>query len=65
MICSKYQELSHREKVEFIGKLVHAVQSNDAIFESAKALVYWVEQFGVFNNVTILPNNQIHTNGEV
>ena len=57
MLCKKYEELSPFERVEFIGKLVHAVQSDDVFFDEAKVIIYNGEVFGTFEGVKILPDN--------
>lgn len=57
MNCQEYQNLSHFSKVEFIGKLVHAVQNDGWCYVLGQALVDYAEETGIFDNVTILPEN--------
>ena len=56
-LCKKYEELTPFERVEFIGKLVHAVQSDDNLFFAAKCLIDTGQDLGVFEGVTIMPEN--------
>lgn len=58
MLCNYFENLSHPEKVQFIGKLTHAAQSSDVLFKKALELINEGESSGLFNNVTILPNHQ-------
>jgi len=56
-ICSKYEELSPFERVEFIGKLVHAVMSDNFMFQVGQDIIKTGENKGLFNGVKILPEN--------
>lgn len=53
--CNKYQELSHVQKITFIGMLVHAVQSSDEMFDKGQNLIDLAGISGVFEGVTIMP----------
>lgn len=57
MICPEYNDLSHIEKVTFIGALVHAVQSDSKLFEMAQGLIEIAKAKGIFDTVTIMPDN--------
>lgn len=57
MICKEYKDLSHLEKVTFIGTLVHAVQSDSKLFEMAQGLIEIAKTKGLFDTVTIMPDN--------
>lgn len=55
-ICSNYNSLTPLEKVEFIGKLVHAVMTDNMRFLAAKMTIQSAEEAGDFDGVTINPN---------
>lgn len=55
MNCDKYQKLVPREKSQFIGLLLHAVQNDDEFFELGALIINKAENKGTFENVTILP----------
>lgn len=61
MNCSEYQKLSHVEKIELIGKLIHAIQSDNTSFWAGKDLIRIAQARGVLNGVTILPNSNENT----
>ena len=63
--CEKYMSLSHKEKVEFIGKVVHTIQNNDAAFEIAENIIDVGNINGLFDNVVINPsiNNETFNHG--
>lgn len=54
--CSNYMELSPKERVEFIGRLVHAAMSSDYIFNHCESLIKYGEKKGLFEGVTINPS---------
>ncbi len=60
MICEKYNALTTREKIEFIGKIHHAIINSNTIFEEAAYLVNSAEKAGLFDNVTFLPDTSIN-----
>lgn len=51
MICDKYDSLSHYDKVQFMGKLCHAAQTDDVLFTMAQELIKLGEQRGLFDKV--------------
>lgn len=55
MICKMFDELTTPEKYNMIGKVVHALQSDDLIFLEACQLITHAHQKGLFNGVEILP----------
>ena len=55
MICNSYDQLTIIEKTQFIGKLIHLIQSNEDAFKEADSLLNKASQQGWLNNVTILP----------
>ena len=55
MICSSYDQLTIVEKTQFIGKLMHLVQTNENAFQAADNLIKKAGDEGLFNTVTILP----------
>lgn len=55
MLCTKYFNLVPIEKHAFIGELLHAVQSDDELFELAKDIITLATNKGLFNGVVINP----------
>lgn len=51
MNCKSFSELNILEKVNFIGKLCHAAQSDDNFFNDAKIIIEKAEQQGMFERV--------------
>lgn len=58
MNCQAFSDLSHLEKISFIGKLVHAVQSDNFAFVQAESIIEVAEISGLFKNVVINPQKQ-------
>jgi len=54
MNCAEYQELDNRERILFIGKLIHLVQNDSDCFVSASSMVRAGDQSGQFDDVKIL-----------
>jgi hypothetical protein len=58
-----YMELTHKEKIEFIGRVVHTIQNNDVAFDIANDAILSIGQMnGLFENVVINPPSE---NGNV
>lgn len=55
MLCDKYQRLVPKEKSNFIGELLHAVQSDDDFFDLAEEIIQLAYRRGLFNGVIINP----------
>jgi hypothetical protein len=55
MNCKSYQNLSVTEKIDFIGRIIHLVQNDEAVFILAKQWVRIGEKSGAFKNVKINP----------
>lgn len=55
MNCELYQKLSHKERVEMVGKIVHAMQSDDSLFCHVSDLIKIAERKGLFEDVVINP----------
>lgn len=55
MICKKYDNLSHVDKIKYVGELVHIVQSNDDFFEMGEELIAKAKAKGLLDGVVILP----------
>lgn len=53
---NKYQNLTIVEKIDMVGKLVHAIQADNEMFELAETLLIKAEEKGLFINIKILPN---------
>jgi hypothetical protein len=51
--CKSYQELSELEQVEFIGRLVVAVQTRETGFMAAQMLIEAAEAAGVYRRIKI------------
>ena len=58
MICEEFDKLSHRERIEYIGKLVHSVQSHSYLFELGQMIVNHAEATGLLTDVIINPTNE-------
>jgi hypothetical protein len=54
MICETFDKLTTKEKKEYIGALVHSVQSNDELFQIGKEIIEQGKQKGLFEGVKIL-----------
>lgn len=57
MICKEFDEMSIKGRTDFIGKLVHAVQSDSRAYWLGDALILGAERRGVFTNVIINPSS--------
>lgn len=55
MICESFDLLSHKEKIEFIGKLVHSVQSDNNLFIVGQSIIRQAEETGILDDVVINP----------
>lgn len=64
--CKQWMALSQREKIEFIGKLVHLVQNDEQSFSRAHGMILRGDVQGLFDDVVINPpsyeqNQQLST----
>jgi hypothetical protein len=57
MICEKFNQLSPNERVIYIGKLVHAVENDNILFEAGNEIIGLANDKGIFTGITILPDN--------
>ena len=55
MICKSYDQLTIVEKTQFIGKLMHLIQTNEYAFLTADQLIKKADAEGLLDKVTILP----------
>jgi len=55
MNCENYLMLSNKEKMEMVGKIVHALQSDSETFNKVEMLIKKAERKGLFEGVTINP----------
>jgi hypothetical protein len=63
MICKKYDNLSHVDKIRYIGELIHIVQNDDEFYDMGFSLIYMARMKGILDGVQILPeNNEEKTN---
>lgn len=58
MICQKFDELTPKEKTEYIGAVVHAVQSSDNLYSMGQEIIRLGNLAGLFDGVKILPTQQ-------
>lgn len=61
MLCESFDILSHKEKIEYFGKLLHAVQSSDKLFVLGQSIIRQAEEWGVLDDVVILPDRSPET----
>ena len=57
MDCPEYQRLLPKEKVEFVGMLLHACQSHSTFYEAAQKIIRRANKLGVYEGVAIQPDN--------
>jgi hypothetical protein len=55
MICKKYDNLSHVDKIRYIGELIHIVQNDDEFYDMGFSLIYMARMKGILDGVQILP----------
>jgi hypothetical protein len=55
MICKKYDNLSHVDKIIYIGELIHIVQNDDEFYEMGVTLINKAKEKGILDGVQILP----------
>ena len=53
--CKEYQDLLPKEKAEFIGMLVHCVQSDSELFETGQRLIKKAIKKKLFEGIVIHP----------
>jgi hypothetical protein len=58
MNCQSFQQLSVKEKIEFIGSINHALMNDEELFTDGCQLLNKAQKKGVLNNVTILPERE-------
>ena len=54
-LCKSYNELSHFDKIQYVGELLHACQSDEYLFKIGMDVIKTAKDAGIFNGVTILP----------
>lgn len=55
MLCNEYMRLTPKEKRDYIGELIHAVQSDVEYFEKGLEIILLAYNKGLFDGVTINP----------
>ena len=60
-LCDKYFDLTPIERVSLVGELVHAIQSDNELFDMANDLIQLGILKGVFINTAILPEQDTKT----
>ena len=53
--CDKYQNMTPKERTEYVGSLIHSVISDDEIFEAGIRLIKKATKKGLFEGVKINP----------
>jgi hypothetical protein len=56
MICDLFNNLTPKERVEYIGELIHACQSDDVMYQIGKEIIKQGNQRGLFEGVVIFPD---------
>ena len=54
-LCKSYNDLSHFDKIQFVGELLHACQSDEYLFKIGEDIIKTAKDTGIFDGVTILP----------
>lgn len=71
MLCENYNNLSHYDKMKYIGELLHACQSDNYFFTIGENIIQSAKDSGIFEGVIILPeqtksyNEAIKADGEI
>lgn len=55
MICDEFEKLTPKEKTEFIGQVVHSIQSDSSLYCMGQEIIRLGKIKGLFEGVTILP----------
>lgn len=55
MLCENFENLSHYEKITYIGELLHACQSDNYFFKLGEDIIKSAKDVGLFDGVKILP----------
>lgn len=55
MVCQSFEELTPKEKTEFIGEVVHAAISDEALYSMAQEIIRIGKIKGLFDRVKICP----------
>lgn len=58
MNCESFLKLDNFEQSLYIGKLIHACQSDNELFAQGERLIESAKQKGLFERVKIYPNHQ-------
>lgn len=62
--CRTYQELTPKEKRDYIGSLVHSVQSSETLFKMGQRIIEVATQAGAFEGVVINPTPEETPSGD-
>jgi hypothetical protein len=54
-LCKSYNELSHFDKIQYVGEILHACQSDEYFFKLGEDIIKSAKDTGLFNGVVILP----------
>jgi hypothetical protein len=59
-LCKSYNDLSHFDKIQYVGELLHACQSDEYLFKLGADIIKTAKDIGLFNGVVILPEIPEH-----
>jgi hypothetical protein len=54
--CKSFRMLNIKEKIEFIGKLNHAVQNDEHAFQMGCHVINFAQDCGIYDGTTINPS---------
>jgi hypothetical protein len=64
-LCKSYNDLSHFDKIQYVGELLHSCQSDEYFFKLGEDIIKSAKDTGIFDGVVILPiqnNNEENLN---
>ncbi len=56
--CDNYQQLTPKERTEYIGSLIHACISDERLFRTGEKLIKEAQKKGLFDGVVINPTTE-------
>ena len=59
MTNAKYNALTIVEKIQFVGKSLHMIQTDIVAFDTMQELIEQGDRLGFFDGVKILPEREI------
>jgi len=55
--CTEFQNLTPRERADYLGELIHSCQSDSVLYELGKKIIRQAKKKGLFEGVVIQPEN--------